>query len=39
MIEFEPGQLVSNGSPAIVVPWMALDELLAGDAGAIGIWD
>jgi uncharacterized protein len=39
MIEFEPGELVSNGSPAIVVPWLALDELLASGAYAIGVYD
>lgn len=39
VIEFEPDELVPNGSPAIVLPWSALDEFLAGNAYAIGVWD
>jgi hypothetical protein len=39
MIEFEPDQVVPNGTPAIVVPWAALDAMMAGNAYAIGVWD
>lgn len=39
MIEFEPEQVVPNGTPAIVVPWSALEDMMAGDAYAIGVWD
>lgn len=39
MIEFEPGEVVPNGTPAIVVPWKVLDDLLAPGAPAIALWD
>ena len=39
MIEFEPEQVVPNGTPAIVVPWSRLETMMAGDAYAIGVWD
>ena len=39
MIEFEPEQVVHNGTPAIVVPWSRLEAMMAGNAYAIGVWD
>jgi uncharacterized protein len=39
MIEFEPGEVLPNGTPAIVVPWMALEDVLADGGYAIVVWD
>lgn len=39
MVEFEPGQMIPNGTPAIVVPWKLIDDLLAPGAPAIALWD
>ena len=39
MVEFEPGEVVPNGTPAVVVPWAAIEDVLAPDAYAIGVWD
>lgn len=39
MIEFEPGQIAPVDTPAIVVPWSVLTEVMTFRGGDISIWN